>query len=525
MTRTRSQLFLSAFAAQAGFLTLSPILPDIAAEFGTSASAVGQLRTLSGLVGGLVALFLFAATNGPGLRTILRVSLGSLLGGSLVSAAAPGMAALAVGQAAIGAASAGLLTAGVAAAARWPADQERASVLTWTIVGQPAAWVVGMPLIGVVADTSWRLTWLALPATAAVVALVSLRTRPADTPAPTGDRGTTQAVAGWAVGELLAAAAWGGTLVYAGTLLRESYGVSAGVTGIVLGLGATGYFAGAFLVRRPARWRRWLVWATLVLAGGLIVFGWLRPGLGFSGIVFGLLVMVAGTRTTLASSFVLEIPEQARLRASGARAAAMQFGYLLGAAVAGAAIAVGGFRAMGVALAALLIAAATPHLPSPRLRWHIASVRDIYATQFPADGPNVEWTWSDEFPDSPGMHEWLRHWRDWTVEPERWIPRGRRLVVLTRYRGRGRASGAPVDAAGAHVWSFERGCAKRLEIYSNPALALAACRSGRLDTIMSRLGGIPLSCLHRWHAISSTPSAVRSSSSTAAWARPSSSST
>jgi predicted MFS family arabinose efflux permease len=429
MTRTRSQLFLSAFAAQAGFLTLSPLLPDVATEFGTSTAAVGQLRTLSGLVGGLVALALIATTDGPGLRTILRTSLAVLLGGSLVSAMAPGIATLAVGQAAIGAASAGLLTAGIAAAARWPAAEERAGTVTWAIVGQPAAWVVGMPAIGVVADISWRLTWLILPASAAVLGLMSLRSTPADTPAPAPSQENHEPIASWAAGELLSTAAWGGTLVYAGALLRDSYGISAGTTGIVLGLGATGYFAGAFGVRRPERWRPWLVSTTLVLAGGLALFGWLRPGLGFSGVLFGLLVTLAGTRTTLASSFVLEIPEQARLRASGARAAAMQFGYLLGAFIAGAAIAVGGFDAMGLALAGLLVAASLTHLP--------------------------------------------RLWRT---------------------------------------------CA-------NSALALEASGHARLDTIMSRLVRIPLSCLHRWHATSSTSSAARSSSSTAAWARPSSSST
>ena len=524
MTRTRSQLFLSAFAAQAGFLTLSPIVPDIAAEFDTSSAAVGQLRTLSGLIGGLIALYLFTASGGHGLRAILRGSLVALFAGSLVSAAAPNIATLAVGQAVIGAASAGLLTGGIAAAARWPAEEERANVLTWAIVGQPAAWVVGMPLIGVVAETSWRLTWLALPGTAAVVALFALRTRPADRAEAPSPRPADAPVARWAAGELLAHAAWGGTLVYAGALLRESYGISAGTTGIVLGLGAASYFVAAFLVNRSASWRTRLIWVTLALAGGVAVFGSVRPGIGFSGALFALLVALAGARTTLSSSFVLEIPAPARLRASSARASAMQFGYLVGAFVAGSAITAGGFGAMGVALAALLVAASLPHLPALRLARHVAAVRRIYASPSPAYGPRIELSWSHEFPDSPDMREWLNQWRDWRVEPDDWVHCGRRLVVLTRYRGTGRASGAPVDVRGAHVWTFRRGRASRLEIYSNPALALESSAAARLDTFMSRLAEIPLSCLHRCHAIFSTPCAVRSSSSTVAWARPSSSS-
>ena len=45
------------------------------------------------------------------------------------------------------------------------------------------------------------------------------------------------------------------------------------------------------------------------------------------------------------------------------RAAANQFGYLVGAAVGGAALAVGGFGALGVVLAALFAAAVVIHLP------------------------------------------------------------------------------------------------------------------------------------------------------------------
>ena len=359
---------MCAFAAQAGFLTLSPILPDVAAEFGSSNAAVGQLRTLSGLIGGVVALYLFAAPGGPGLLTILRLSLAAMLAGSIVSAAAPDVVTLAAGQAAIGAASAGLLTAGIAAAARWPAEEERANVLTWAIVGQPAAWVVGMPLIGIVAEASWRLTWLALPGAAAVVALAALRERRPDTPEPAAvHAGEREPIGGWATSELLSSAAWGGTLVYAGALLRESYAISAGVTGLVLGLGAATYFVGAFRAGHPRAWRLHVVWVTLTLGAGIATFGFVRPALVFSAVLFGVLVMIAGARTTLASSFVLEIPQHERLRASGARAAAMQFGYLLGAFTAGTAIALGGFEAMGYALAGLLVAACLPHLASLRL--------------------------------------------------------------------------------------------------------------------------------------------------------------
>jgi ketosteroid isomerase-like protein len=46
--------------------------------------------------------------------------------------------------------------------------------------------------------------------------------------------------------------------------------------------------------------------------------------------------------------------------------------------------------------------------------------------------------------------------------------------VLTRYRGRGKGSGVPVDNEGAHVWALRDGKVVRLEIFADRADALAA---------------------------------------------------
>ena len=48
MARPGLVLFVSLFASQAGMLVLSPILPDIAREFGISTATAGQLRSISG---------------------------------------------------------------------------------------------------------------------------------------------------------------------------------------------------------------------------------------------------------------------------------------------------------------------------------------------------------------------------------------------------------------------------------------------------------------------------------------------
>src|SRR3954453_21583451 len=87
MTSTRSNpavvLFLSLFAAQAGFLVLGPILPVVAHDLGVSSALVGQLRVVSGVAGGLTALALAFAPSRRGPRELLTFGLTLMLGASV----------------------------------------------------------------------------------------------------------------------------------------------------------------------------------------------------------------------------------------------------------------------------------------------------------------------------------------------------------------------------------------------------------------------------------------------------------
>ena len=102
-----------------------------------------------------------------------------------------------------------------------------------------------------------------------------------------------------------------------------------------------------------------------------------------------------------------------------------------------------------------------------------------------AYGPDLEWGWSEEFPDIHGvfrdpeprssrMLEWLSQWEDWRVEAEEYIPAGEFVVVLCRYTGRGKESGAAVDTTGAHLWTMRAGNPVRLEVFSSRTKALEA---------------------------------------------------
>src|SRR5215211_3561717 len=150
-------LFLALFSAGAGFLVLTPVLPDLGRDFGVSTATAGALRIGSGLAGGAVALTLTVARRRLGLRDLIGLGLLLIGLGSFASAAAPTFEVVAVAQLVVGAGNAIVLSGGVAAAARWSAPGERARVLSLVLLGQPASWIAGMPLIGALAGSSWRL--------------------------------------------------------------------------------------------------------------------------------------------------------------------------------------------------------------------------------------------------------------------------------------------------------------------------------------------------------------------------------
>jgi ketosteroid isomerase-like protein len=72
------------------------------------------------------------------------------------------------------------------------------------------------------------------------------------------------------------------------------------------------------------------------------------------------------------------------------------------------------------------------------------------------------------------LHAWLSPWEDWRCEAEDFLLHGDQVVVLARYRGRGKGSGVDVNTEGAHVWTMRDGKVIRLVIFANRATALAA---------------------------------------------------
>jgi predicted MFS family arabinose efflux permease len=360
---------LSALAAsQAALVVLNPLLPDVASDLDVSIATAGQLRTVSGLAAGASAIATGLLAARIGLRGLMLGALVTLACGSLVSGAAPDFPVLVVAQAIVGIGIGVSYSAAVAATAEWSTPDDRSRVLALTLLGPPLAWIIGMPVVGLLGEIDWRLAWLVVPVSMAVVATLLLLRQRATPPAAAraGLRSVLiyPGVARWSVGELFAFSGWAGALVYMGALLVESYDLSIAATGLALGFGALIYVPGNFLFRRWVDRHGRLLLVALALSAAVTValLGALRPSVWVSVGLFALLCFISGGRTLAGSARALGLAPELRLGVTGVRAAAIQAGYFVGAAVGGVALAAGGYAAVGLAFAALFVGAAIPHL-------------------------------------------------------------------------------------------------------------------------------------------------------------------
>ena len=342
-------LFLAFVASQAGVLVLSPILSDVADDFGVSVAAAGQLRILAAPLAVAAALVAGRMLTRYSPRALLGVASALVAVGSIASAAAPSFALLAVAQVPLWIGIATILTAGIAATASWSAPERRTRVVARALAGPPTAWILGMPVIGVVAEVQWRLAFLALPLPAALLALLAVVSRPPDLPisaAATSLRGLLRRADArrWALGELLANSAWAGTLVFSGALLTEEYGMSTTATGVALAAVAVAYLVGNQRAGRLAAERaRWTMLAASIGAAVVVTANWAyTPAVAVTLVLFATSGALVATRTVAGTVYGFTVAGDLGREVGTVRAVTTQLGYLIGALVGGAALGGGG---------------------------------------------------------------------------------------------------------------------------------------------------------------------------------------
>lgn len=361
-------LVLATIATQSAIVVLAPLVVEIGRDLGASVSAVGLARAV--LAGTAVA-----ASLGIG-PLIDRIGVRPLIvGGSLIagagagaSAAAGSLAALYAASALTGAGVACLLSAGFAGVAALFPEREAPWAMGYVVGAQSIAWIVGNPVVGLLAEgVSWRLSY-AVPGVMTALALAAgAATPPGATPGQGARREGLQTGSGlaavfrdrsarrWTVAELVAYSAWTAELTYVGAFYIRSYGVSEAAVGLLLSAGSLVFLAASLstarLTARLPR-RATIVSAALGMGAMLVPVLNLTPSVWFTLGLFCVLAMFAGIRSTGSSALGLaQLPERPGSM-MGARTAGAQLGYMIGAAAGGAVLAVAGFGALGFVLLA-----------------------------------------------------------------------------------------------------------------------------------------------------------------------------
>lgn len=359
---------------QTAIVIISPLAVAIADEFDTTVSLTGQLRTVAALVSAGLAPFVGLLSDRFGRRPIMLAGLLAITAFGFASAVAPTFGLLMAVQAIAGFGIASLLSSGYAVAADAFPRERRAWAVGVISIGQPMAWVFGLPLIGLVADSfGWRWSFIAVPMLFSLVGIAFLRWVPGPARYESMGRIATLPLAGlgevlrnrsarsWILSELMAYSGWSGTLVYLGAYYITVHDQSTAATGILLAMTALGFVAGSLLSHRTAS--RLGAKPTILLGAGLssavlIATMTIQPVVWVSLVLLIGFGMMQGIRGAAASVVGLaQSPRQQGIM-MGFRASVVQLGYVFGGITGGVLLAIGGYSLLGVCFALVIFGAA-----------------------------------------------------------------------------------------------------------------------------------------------------------------------
>ena len=364
MHRPLVPLVLSTIAAQSSIVVLVPIVVEVGRDLDVSVSAVGQARAVLAVSAVLAALVIGPLIDRVGVRPLLGWGALLALGGALLSGLAPSLPLFLGAHLITGAGVACLLSAGFAGVGAWFPEGEMARPMGFVVGAQSISWIVGNPIIGAVTDAaSWRLAY-AVPGVVCIAALAAALLSPVEhddgRPEP-GEREGLRAVLRdrsarrWTLAELVAYSAWTAELTYIGAFYIQTYDVSETTVGFLLAVGSVAFaistLSTASLTERFRR--RGLIWrAALGMGLMLALIMNVTPAVVFTLCLFFVMALLAGVRSTASSSLGLDqLPAQPGSMMA-ARTASAQLGYMFGAIVGGAVLALSGFGALGFVLLA-----------------------------------------------------------------------------------------------------------------------------------------------------------------------------
>jgi predicted MFS family arabinose efflux permease len=355
-------LVLATAATQASIVALAPLLVEIGREFDASIGEVGLARSLLAGMAVAVSLGIGPLIDRAGVGPLIAVGGGLAMLGAGFSAAAPSLAWFYLASLVTGAGVACTLSAGFAGVATYFSGARVEWAMGWVVGSQAAAWIVGTPVIGFLAEHgSWRLAFV-VPAVIGGLALV------AGLMAPPGralrGSGFREGLAGvfrqpsarrWTIAELVAYSAWTAEITYAGAFYIETYDLGEATVGLLLPIGSLVFLITSTNTNRLTAVfpRRPLIALAAVGMGVVLVpvLNW-TPAVAVTVGLVCVTAFFAAVRSAGSSALGLaQLPENPGSM-MGARTASAQLGYVLGAAGGGLVIELLGFGALGFVLLA-----------------------------------------------------------------------------------------------------------------------------------------------------------------------------
>jgi predicted MFS family arabinose efflux permease len=351
---------LATIASQSSMASIPPLFVGISNSYDVSLGTIGQVRSISALTAVLATLLVGGWIHRHGARPVMLV--GGLLGalGAALSALAPTLLVFGLAQAITGVGICLLLSAGFAGAGEFFAAGARDWAIGWVVALQSLAWIIGVPLVGVLAEAfSWHYGFI-VPATFCLIAAGSAAAfAPRLNPslrAADERTGLLAALADhggrlWTIGELLAFAVWTAEITYIAAFYSREFGLGEAVIGVLLPLGSLAFMIGSTATGRVgAQWSKRALLIASTLAMGLIAASLFNFHPVFAVTVSLAIAMgiAAGLRATGSSTLALDqLPENPGAMMA-ARTGAVQIGYLIGAFVGGVIVDTSGFGGLGV---------------------------------------------------------------------------------------------------------------------------------------------------------------------------------
>ncbi len=359
-------LCCAAFAATLGSLAISPLLPAMAADLGTSVSLLGQVPALTLVLAAVLGLVIGPLADHFGHRRVLLLGTLAIVGVGLTTALADGFPVLVVAAVfgAISRAVAMPVSYAIAGARFSPALARRA--VGRIIATAAASLIIGVPLVSAIAGyAGWRIAFVFIAVLALAAILAILRLLPADPRSRTdrfdlsgvlhayGPLLRNRGMLGIYSGSLIRAVGLWIAMTYMGAFLVQKHGLVSAEVGIAfagLGVGELigSLIAGERLGRVPLR---------PLMAGAQILIGLLLGAfllLPFSAvaasIVFMLAMVVNGVADVAEPSLLAAETPTGHATTMTFEGTTMSAGSGIGSSLGGILLALGGYPAMGVAV-------------------------------------------------------------------------------------------------------------------------------------------------------------------------------